>query len=152
MFKKSSGKQPDKQPGVPETPCVLGATLKFKGALSADEDLIIQATVEGAIAIPRKKLTIGQKGRVKADIRALQIIAEGTVEGDLHSEEAVIITKSADVSGNIFAPRISIENGATFNGRIEMRREPASKPAAKPAEPAEEPSAVEQKTLEVVPA
>ena len=150
MFKESSGKQSAKPSNVPESPCVLGPTLKFKGALSADEDLIIQATVEGAIAIPRQKLTIGQQGNVKADVQALQIIVEGTVEGDLHSEEAVIIMKSADVNGNIFAPRISIENGATFNGTIEMRGTAADKPATQPEEPAEEQAAAKQK-LEVVP-
>ncbi len=149
MFKRSGDKQTATQSGVPESPCVLGPTLKFKGVLSADEDLIILATVEGAIAIPRRKLTLGEQAHVKADIRALRITAEGTVDGDLHSEEAVIITKTADVSGNIFAPRLSIENGAKFNGRIEMRRKVAEKPATQPEEPAEELSAAEQ-TLEVV--
>lgn len=149
MFKKSGNKKTATQSGVPESPCVLGPTLKLQGALSADEDLIILATVEGTIAIPRRKLTLGKQAHVKADIRALRIIAEGTVDGDLHSEEAVIITKTADVSGNMFAPRISIENGAKFNGRIEMRRKAAEKPATQPEEPAEEPSAAEQ-TLEVV--
>jgi cytoskeletal protein CcmA (bactofilin family) len=149
MFKKSGGHDAASQSGAPEEPCVLGATLKFKGVLSADEDLIIQATVEGAIAIPRRKLTIGEQGKVKADVQALQIIAEGTVEGDLHSEEAVIITKTADVSGNIFAPRISIENGATFNGRIEMQRKRGEKSSAKPEKQAAPEPVVEQ-TLEVV--
>ncbi len=149
MFKKSGNKKTATQSGVPGSPCVLGPTLKFKGALSADEDLIILATVEGTIAIPRRKLTLGEQAHVKADIRALRITAEGTVDGDLHSKEAVIITKTADVSGNIFAPRISIENGAKFNGRIEMRPKAAEKPAMQPEEPAEEPSAAEQ-TLEVV--
>ncbi len=149
MFKKSGGHDAASQSGVAEEPCVLGPTLKFKGVLSADEDLIIQASVEGAIAIPRRKLTLGEQAHVKADIRALRITAEGTVDGDLHSEEAVIITKTADVSGNIFAPRISIENGATFNGRIEMQRKRGSKSSEKPEEQdAGEP--VVEKTLEMV--
>lgn len=149
MFKKSKSKQAANQAGVPEEPCVLGPTLRFKGVLSADEDLIVQATVEGAIAIPRRKLTIGEQGKVKADIQALQFIAEGTVEGDIHSEEAVIITKTADVSGNIFAPRISIDNGATFNGRIEMQRTRGAKSSEQPEDQAADEPVVE-KTLEMV--
>jgi len=148
MFKKSNSKQAANQSGVPEEPCVLGPTLRFKGVLSADEDLVVQATVEGAIAIPRRKLTIGEQGKVKADIQALQFIAEGTVEGDIHSEEAVVITKTADVSGNIFAPRISIDNGATFNGRIEMQRKRGAKAAAPEERDADEP--VVEQTLEMV--
>ncbi len=138
MANKTSGEQAATQSRVPEAPCVLGPTLKFKGALAADEDLIIQATVEGAIAIPNNKLTIGVKGNIKANAQALQIIVEGTVEGNLYSEDTVIVTKSADINGDIFAPRISIEKGATFNGRLEM------------GENAAEQAAPEQK-LEVVP-
>ena len=148
MFKKSNSKQAANQAGVPEEPCVLGPTLRFKGVLSADEDLVVQATVEGAIAIPRRRLTIGEQGKVKADIQALQFIGEGTVEGDIHSEEAVVITKTADVSGNIFAPRISIDNGATFNGRIEMQRTRAAKSENSEDHEAGEP--VVEKTLEMV--
>lgn len=138
MSSKTSGEQAATQSRVPGAPCVLGPTLKFKGVLAAEEDLIIQATVEGAIATPNNKLTIGVKGNVKANVQALQIIVEGTVEGDLYSEDEVIITKSADINGNIFAPRISLEKGATFNGQLEMRGD-----AAEQAAP--------EQTLEVVP-
>ena len=138
MSNKTSGEQAATQSRVPGAPCVLGPTLKFKGVLAAEEDLIIQATVEGAIATPNNKLTIGVKGNVKANVQALQIIVEGTVEGDLYSEDEVIITKSADINGNIFAPRISLEKGATFNGQLEMRGD-----AAEQAAP--------EQTLEVVP-
>ena len=133
MSSKTSGEQAATQSRVPGAPCVLGPTLKFKGVLAAEEDLIIQATVEGAIATPNNKLTIGVKGNVKANVQALQIIVEGTVEGDLYSEDAVIITKSADINGNIFAPRISLEKGATFNGQLEMRGNGAEKAAPEQA-------------------
>ena len=108
MSNKTSGEQAATQAEVPGVPCVLGPTLKFEGVLAADEDLIIQATVEGAIAIPNNKLTIGVKGNIKANAQAQQIIVEGTVEGNLYSEDTVIITNSANINGDIFAPRISI--------------------------------------------
>ena len=142
MSNQTSDKQAGTRSGQSASPCVLGPTLKFKGSLAADEDLIIDAMVEGAIASPNNKLTIGMKGHIKANVQALQIIVEGTVVGDLHSEDSVVIKKSADVNGNIFAPKISIEKGATFNGQLEMRGN-----AAEPAAPA-----APEQTLEVVPA
>ena len=138
MANKTNGEQAGTQSRISEAPCVLGPTLKFKGALAADEDLIIQATVEGAIASPNNKLTIGVKGNIKANVQALQIIVEGTVVGDLFSEDEVVITKTADINGNIFAPRISLEKGATFNGQLEMRGNHAEQ-------------APPEQTLEVVP-
>ena len=134
MFSKSNDTEPAMKPPPSKSPSVLGPTLTFKGELSGDEDLVIQATVEGTIAYQKKKITIGEQGKVRADIEALVIIVEGTVEGDLHGVEAVIIKKTANVSGNLFAPQITLEEGATFNGRIEMKQkgpvqsaEPSSK-------------------------
>ena len=103
------------------TPSVLGPTLRFKGELSADEDLIIQATVEGTIAHHTKNLTIGEHGQVKANINAAVIVVEGTVEGDLTGDDAVIIKATGRVTGNVTAPRITLEDGASFNGRIDMK-------------------------------
>ena len=56
---------------------VIGPTLVFKGELSADEDLVIEGQIEGTIAHHKKHLTIGKKGRVKADIHASSVIVEG---------------------------------------------------------------------------
>ena len=47
----------------------LGATLRIKGDLFADEDLVIQGQVEGSI-LHTRSLTIGAPGRVRGDIRA----------------------------------------------------------------------------------
>ena len=51
---------------------VLGPTLKFKGELSADEDLLIQGAIEGSIQ-HSSSLTVGESGRVKADIEATKV-------------------------------------------------------------------------------
>src|SRR5277367_2602995 len=46
---------------------VLGPTLKFRGELSAQEDLIVQGGVEGSIT-HTQSLTIGTDGTMKGDI------------------------------------------------------------------------------------
>ncbi len=105
--------------GTPKRTSILGATLVFKGELSADEDLVIQGRVEGSIN-HTATLTIGKEGRLKAEVRASRIIVEGTVEGDLYGTKAVTVQASAAVTGNIFSPTVSLVEGATFNGRIDM--------------------------------
>jgi cytoskeletal protein CcmA (bactofilin family) len=122
MFKRFMGHIIGKRSIPPfKTPSVLGPTLKLKGELSVGEELIIQAAVEGLIAHHTKSLTVGRFGRVKANIHANVIIIEGTVEGDLTGDEEIIIKNTGKVTGNLFAPRIMVEHGATFNGRIEMK-------------------------------
>jgi cytoskeletal protein CcmA (bactofilin family) len=98
---------------------VLGPTLFFKGDLSAEEDLLIQGRVEGSIT-HTQRLTVGPQGTVKANIRAQLIIVEGTVDGDLQADKAVFVKEGAKIVGNIFAPSVSILEGASFSGRIDM--------------------------------
>jgi cytoskeletal protein CcmA (bactofilin family) len=102
-----------------ERTSVLGPTLYFKGDLSAEEDLLIQGRVEGSIT-HTQRLTIGVQGTVKANIRAQLIIVEGTVDGDLQAEKSIFVKETAKVCGNIFAPTVSILEGASFSGNIDM--------------------------------
>jgi cytoskeletal protein CcmA (bactofilin family) len=103
---------------TPKIP-VLGKTLLFRGELTAEEDVILQGRVEGSIRHARN-LIIGTDGSVLGDVYASHLTVEGLVEGDLHCSEAVIVRATAQVRGNIFAPRVGIMEGATFNGRVEM--------------------------------
>jgi cytoskeletal protein CcmA (bactofilin family) len=102
-----------------ERTSVLGPTLCFKGDLTAEEDLLIQGRVEGSIT-HSQRLTVGPQGTVMANIRANLIVVEGTVEGDLLAEKSVFVKESAKIIGNIFAPSVSIVEGASFCGNIDM--------------------------------
>ena len=110
---------------------VLGPTLKFKGDLTADEDLLIQGEVEGSIQ-HSSSLTIGEGGRVKADVSAEYIAVEGRVEGDLRGSKCVKVRVSAKIDGNIVSPNVSLVEGAKFNGKIDMDSDPAVKEQLKP--------------------
>ena len=99
---------------------VLGPTLRFRGELSAQEDLIIQGSVEGSIT-HTQSLTVGTDGTMKGDIRARVIVIDGKVEGDMYATESVNIRATAKVKGNVFAPRVGITEGAFFQGQIEMQ-------------------------------
>jgi cytoskeletal protein CcmA (bactofilin family) len=100
---------------------VIGETLYFKGELSAGEDLVIEGTVEGTINQGKCCLTVKPKGRLVANVNATKIFIEGKVKGDLHATVSVKVRQSGEVEGNIVAPSVALEEGATFNGTIEMR-------------------------------
>jgi len=99
---------------------VIGPTLVFKGELSADEDLVIEGKIEGTIAHHKKNLTIGKKGRVTADIHASSVLVEGELNGDIHSDGLVSLANGATVDGNVYCSRLFLEDGAQFNGKVEM--------------------------------
>ncbi len=141
IFKKSDKNETPDLPFVPkieptyqEQPkiaSVIGSTLVFKGELSADEDLIIEGHVEGTIAHHDKHLTVGKQGRVKADIHASSVIVLGQLIGDIHCEGTVSLAKGADVRGDIFCGHIVMEDGARFQGKIDMGEPPKATAVAK---------------------
>lgn len=100
---------------------VIGETLYFKGELSAGEDLVIEGKVEGTINQGKCCLTVKPKGELIADVNATKIFIEGKVTGDLSATVSVTVRESGEVAGNIVAPKVAINEGATFNGSIEMR-------------------------------
>lgn len=109
---------------------VIGETLHFKGELSAGEDLVIEGKVEGTVNQGKCCLTVKPKGVLLANVNATKIFIEGRVEGDLSATVSVTIRESGQVTGNIVAPKVAINEGATFNGNIEMRA-PDAKPDKK---------------------
>jgi cytoskeletal protein CcmA (bactofilin family) len=100
---------------------VIGETLHFKGELSAGEDLVIEGKVEGTVNQGKCCLTVKPKGVLLANVNATKIFIEGRVEGDLAATVSVTIRESGEVTGNVIAPTVAIDEGATFNGNIEMR-------------------------------
>lgn len=104
----------------------IGASIRIRGDVTGDENLIIQGEVDGTINVLGHNVTISKTGKVKANIEAKQIIVEGSLEGDLNGDEKVIIRESGNVHGNIVAPRVTLEDGALFKGSIEMEPRSAS--------------------------
>ncbi len=79
--------------------------------------------MEGTIAHQSHQLMIGKSGKVKADVHARVVVIEGTLEGSIQGDEAVHIRSTARVTGDIISPRISIEEGARFEGLVKTSEE-----------------------------
>jgi cytoskeletal protein CcmA (bactofilin family) len=109
---------------------ILGPTLRFKGELSAEEDLVINGQLDGTVG-PAPRVTIGSEAHVKANVNADVIIVEGRVDGDLTAKVSITVRPKANVRGNLEAPVVNIAEGAIFNGGVKMepaRSEPNSSP------------------------
>lgn len=118
---------------------MIGPSIHIKGTVTGDEDLLVQGRVEGTIELGEHTVSVGETGKVTADIRARMVKVEGEVTGDVSGSEKVVIARSGRVRGNIVAPRVTLEDGAHFKGSIDM--DPGEAATAKPA-----PRAVEKPT------
>ena len=102
----------------------VGASISIVGDVTGDEDLTILGRVEGKVDLPQHVVTVGQSGRVKADIRARVISVAGEVRGNLVAGEQILIRKTATMLGNLTAPRVGLEDGCSFRGSVEMESIP----------------------------
>lgn len=101
----------------------IGASVHINGEVQGEENLIIEGQVSGVVKLKSHTLTIGQNGKVEAEVFAHSVLIDGVVLGDVLASERISIRKSARVQGNIIAPRISLEDGAKFRGSIDMDTE-----------------------------
>lgn len=108
----------------------IGPTLTVKGEITGDEDLVIEGSVEGRIAIRRHRVTVGEHGRVEADIEAESIRVAGEVRGNLTGTEEVVLLATGRLEGDIKAGNVTLENGARFKGSIDMESKPKSSDAS----------------------
>jgi len=143
MFKKPD--KPDFQDPEADTPrnvnpvreissreqAVIGASIKIKGDLSGEEDLVIQGRIEGTITLPNNNVLVGRNGHLQADVKAKGVIVEGQVEGNLYGDEQVVIRQTGVVHGNIVAQRVALQDGCRFKGSIDMESK-AARPQAVP--------------------
>jgi cytoskeletal protein CcmA (bactofilin family) len=112
----------------------IGPSITITGDVTGDEDLTILGRVEGKIDLPKHSVTIGQGGRVKADIHAKAVSVAGEVHGNLVASEQIVIRKTATMLGNLTAPRVGLEDGCSFRGSVEMET-PPPKGRVAPASP-----------------
>ena len=118
---------------------LIGKSVVVKGELEGSEDLTIEGQVEGKIELRDHTLTIGQGGRIKAQVFAKSVVVCGELVGNINASESVEIRESGSVDGDIVSPRVAIADGAHFRGSIDMQRKGAL-PAKGPAAVAEPPS------------
>lgn len=107
----------EQPPGLIAT---IGPSIEVRGDVVGAEELRVEGRVEGSITLTENRLVVGSEGRIAANIHARTVEVFGVVEGDVRGEEQVIVRASGSVSGNIAAPRVSIEDGARFRGSVEM--------------------------------
>lgn len=113
---------------------VLGKSVIVKGQIFSREDLTIDGEVEGTVECQEHRLTVGPNGKVKASVKAREVVVLGTIHGDVETSDKIDIRKDAKLVGDIRTARIGIEDGAYFKGNIDIVR-PDARPAAVVSKP-----------------
>jgi cytoskeletal protein CcmA (bactofilin family) len=110
----------------------IGPSICIAGDITGEEDLTILGKVKGKIDLPGHEVTVGESGRVEADVNARVVSVAGEVHGNLVAAEQILIRKTATMLGNLTAPRVGLEDGCCFRGSVDMERPEKGRAAATP--------------------
>ncbi len=110
----------EKQMQPAEGSTVIGKSVTIRGELTGKEDIYVDGVVEGTIALPEGRLTVGPNAHVRADVVAREVVIYGAVEGNLRVLGRAELRASAVMGGDIVAARLSIEENASIKGKVEL--------------------------------
>jgi cytoskeletal protein CcmA (bactofilin family) len=110
----------------------IGPSISIVGDITGEEDLTILGKVKGKIELPGYHVTVGESGRVEADVIAKAVSVAGEVHGNLVAAEQILVRKTATMLGNLTAPRVGLEDGCCFRGSVDMERPEKGRAASAP--------------------
>ena len=92
---------------------LFNGNLSFKGTLSIDGTFVGQINTSDI-------LIITEDGKIEADIKAGTVICEGLVKGNITASKKVELRPKSKIIGNIESPSLTIEVGASLDGKCNM--------------------------------
>ena len=99
----------------------IGQSVNVKGDLTAQEDLTIDGHIDGTVTLDKNVLTVGHHGTLKATVLAKTVIVQGKVTGNITATDTIRLHDTAEVQGDLVAPKVGIADGASFSGTVDMR-------------------------------
>lgn len=123
---------------------VLANDVDIKGTIRFENELIFDGKIEGEIVSDAGALTLGKNADVNGEVKTKSVVVHGNVTGNITVSERCELKASSQLTGDLKAMRIIIEEGATFIGKSEVT---PNKPAK--AERAVTPSSSKSQTASV---
>jgi len=117
-----------KKPKVANTrvDTIIGQQTRIEGDIHFSGGLHVDGRIKGAVlaeAGSASVLTVSENGRIEGDIRVPTVILNGTVSGDVHSDERIELAAKARVDGDVYYKLIEMAMGASVNGNLVHRSE-----------------------------
>ena len=98
---------------------ILSGT-EFTGDIVSDSNIQIEGDIIGNVSCSGKVL-IGSSGKLKGNLVCVNAEIDGTVHGELTVENLLTMHSTARIKGDIPATKLTIEEGAYFEGACVMK-------------------------------
>ena len=98
---------------------VIGEGLTIEGDLAAEEEVVVNGALRGKLTTT-DAVSVGSSGVVEADITGSSLSVAGQVTGDVNASERVDLQAGGRLIGDVKASRLTIADGASFKGNVDM--------------------------------
>jgi len=99
---------------------VIGKSVTIRGEVTGAEDLYLDGEVQGTVTLSGSRLTVGPNAHVIADLEVRDIVVLGHIEGNIRASGRVDLRQTATIHGDIYTSRLSIEEKAEIQGRVDV--------------------------------
>lgn len=110
---------------------IIGPGMKVVGDCETDGTLRVEGAVQGSVHAG-KAVVIGKDGRVIGDVSTQDAVISGRVEGSVTAHSRLELQATCRIEGEVNTPRLQLEEGAVFNGSVQMAQESAGGDSAAP--------------------
>jgi cytoskeletal protein CcmA (bactofilin family) len=98
---------------------VFSKNTSFNGTLKFDSSIKIEGSFRGKI-LSKGYLIVGEKAKVRADVKAHSIVIAGEVKGNVEASERLELLPSGKLYGNIKTKKLKMADGVVFEGTCQM--------------------------------
>lgn len=102
-----------------ELETIIGNGTHITGEISAKGTIRVDGTVEGNI--DSDWVIVGESGNIRGNIRTKGVVIGGSIEGNIDAEETVELAGKSSMCGEIITKKLSIAEGAVFDGHSRMK-------------------------------
>ena len=103
---------------------IIGDGTRVAGQVSVKGTIRVDGVVEGDVHADW--IVVGETGKILGNTRSRGVVVGGSVEGNIEATETVELMGKASMTGEIRSPKLSVSEGAVFDGRSRMKGEPGS--------------------------
>jgi len=100
---------------------IIGQQTRIVGDIHFTGGLHIDGVIKGDIVAETGSesiLTVSEHGNIEGSVRVPTIILNGTVSGDVHSDDRIELSSKAEVNGDVYYNLIEMAMGAAVNGSL----------------------------------
>ena len=100
---------------------LIGKAARVNGDVEFQGGLHLDGRISGAVRAaeaPDATLSVSQSGSIEGPVDVPNVMLEGTVKGDIHARERVVLGATARVEGNVYYGVIEMTLGAQIIGKL----------------------------------